>query len=47
MDIVLTVLQGTELFIYYYIALYADTLEEHGEKFDELMNRLRKSKLHL
>ena len=42
MDIVLTGLQGTELFVYLDdIVLYADTLEEHETKFDELMNRLR------
>ena len=47
MDIVLTGLQGTELFVYLDDVLYADTLEEHEAKFDELMNRLRKSNLHL
>ena len=29
------------------IVLYANTLEEHVDKFYELMNRLRKSNLHL
>ena len=48
MHIVLTGLQGTGLFVYLDdIVLYADTLEEHEEKIDELMNRLRKSNLHL
>ena len=48
MDIVLRGLQGTELFVYLDdIVLYADILEAHEEKFDELMNRLRKSNLHL
>ena len=48
MYIVLTGLEGTEFFLYLDdIVLYAETLEEHEEKFDELMNRLRKSDLHL
>ena len=43
MDIVLTGLQGTELFVNLDdIVLYADTLEEHEAKFYELMNRLKK-----
>ena len=48
MVIVLTGLQRTEFFVYLGdIVLYADTLEEHEAKFDERMNWLRKSNLHL
>ena len=48
MDIVLTDLQGIKLFVYLDdILLYADTLEEHEAKLDELMNRLRISNSHL
>ena len=48
MNIVLTGLQGTELFVYLDdIVLYADTLEKHEAKFNVLMNRLKKSNLHL
>ena len=48
MDIVFTGLPEIELFVYLDdIVLYTDTLEEHEEKFDELINRLRKSNLHL
>ena len=44
MDILLTRLQGTKLFVYLDdIVLYADTLEEHEAKFDKLVNILRKS----
>ena len=48
MNIVLTGLQRTELFVHLDdIVLYSNTLEEYKEKFDKLMNRLRKSNLHL
>ena len=40
MDSVSTGLQGTELFVYFDdIALYANSLEEHKEKFKELLKR--------
>ena len=46
--LVLSGLQGRGLYVYLDdIVLYADTLEEHGKKFDKFMNRLRKSNLHL
>ena len=48
MEIVLSRLQRTELFVYSDdIVLYDITLQEHKEKFDELMKRFGKSYLHL
>ena len=48
MDITLTGLIRTELFVYLdYIVIFADTLEEHEKKFNNLIQRLRKSNLHL
>ncbi|XP_033222810.1 uncharacterized protein K02A2.6-like [Belonocnema kinseyi] len=48
MDLVLTGLQGIELFVYLDdIVLYANTLEEHEEKFTKLANRLREANLKL
>ena len=45
MDLVLTGLQGTELFVYLDdIVLYANSLEEHAEKFNKLMERFKSSK---
>ena len=46
MDLVLTGLQGTELFVYLDdIVLYANSLEEHGEKFNKLIKRLSAANL--
>ena len=48
MDLVLTGLQGTELFVYLDdIVLYANSLEEHEEKFNKLMERLSAANLKL
>ena len=48
MDRVLTGLQGTDLFVYLDdIVLYAKCLEEHEEKFSNLMKRLRIANLKL
>ena len=48
MDITLTGLIGTELFVYLdVIVIFADTLEEHEKKFNNLIQRLRKANLHL
>ena len=48
MDLVLTGLQGTELFVYLDdIVLYANSLEEHEEKFNKLMERLITANLKL
>ena len=48
MDVVLTGLEGTELFVYLYdIVLYANCLEEHEEKFNKLMKRLSAAKIKL
>ena len=48
MDITLTGLIGTELFVYLDdMVIFADTLEEHEKKFNNLIQRLRKANLHL
>ena len=48
MDITLTGLIGTELFVYLDdIVIFADTLGEHERKFNNLIQRLRKENLHL
>ena len=48
MDITLTELIGTELFVYLDdIVIFADTLEEHENKFNNLIQRLREANLHL
>ena len=48
MDLVLTGIQGTELFVYLdEIVLYANSLEEHEEKFNKLMERLTAANLKL
>ena len=48
MDLTITGLIGTELFVYLDdIVIYANTLEEHGIKFNNLAERLRKANLHL
>ena len=48
MDLVLTGLQGTELFVYLDdIVLYANSLEEHEKKFNKLMERLSAENLKL
>ena len=48
MDITLTGLIGTELFVYLDdIVIYANTLEEHEIKFNNLAERHRKANLHL
>ena len=48
MDLVLTGLQGPELFVYLDdIVLYANSLEEHEEKFNKLMERLSEANLKL
>ena len=48
MDLTLTGLIGTELFVYLDdIVIYANTLEEHEIKFNNLAERLRKANLHL
>ena len=48
MDITLTGLIGTELFVYLEdIVIFADTLEEHEKKFNNLIQRLPKANLHL
>ena len=48
MDLVLTGLQGTELFVYLDdIVLYANSLEEHEKKFSKLMERLTAANLEL
>ncbi|XP_043475954.1 uncharacterized protein LOC122507359 [Leptopilina heterotoma] len=48
MDLTLTGLIGTELFVYLDdIVIYADTLEEHERKFNNLAERLRNANLHL
>jgi len=44
MDRVLNGLQGTELFVYLDIVIYASNLTEHGQKFNKLIERLRKAK---
>ena len=48
MDLILTGLIGTELFVHLDdIVIYANTLEEHEIKFNNLAERLRKANLHL
>ena len=48
MDTTLTGLIGTKLFVYLDdIVIFADTLEEHEKKFNNLIQRLRKENLHL
>ena len=48
MDLTLTGLIGTELFVYLDdIVIYANALEEHEVKFNNLAERLRKANLHL
>ena len=48
MDQILTGLQGTELFVYRDdIVLYANSLEEHEEKFNKLMETLSAANLKL
>ena len=48
MDLTLTGLIGTELFVYLDdIVIYANTLEEHEIEFNNLAERLRKANLHL
>ena len=48
MGLALTELIGTELFAYLNdIVIYANTLEEHEIKFDNLPERLKKENLHL
>ena len=48
MDTTLTGLIGTELFVYFDdIFIFADTLEEHEEKVNNLLQRLRKANLDL
>ena len=48
MDITLTGLIGTEIFVYLDdIVIFADTLEEHEKKFNNFIQRLRKANLHL
>ena len=48
MDLVLTGLQGTELFVYPDdIVLYENSLEEHDEKFNKLIERLSTANLKL
>ena len=48
MDLTLTGLLGTELFVYLdEIVKYANTLKEHEIKFSNLSERLRKANLHL
>ena len=48
MNLTLTRLMGTELFVYLdEIVIYANTLEEHEIKFNNLAERLRKANLHL
>ena len=48
MDLVLTKLQGTELFVDLDdIVLYANSLEEHEEKFNKLVERLTAANLTL
>ena len=48
LDLVLTGLHGTELFLYLDdIVLYANSLEEHEEKFNKLMERLSAANLKL
>lgn len=48
MDLVLSGLQGRELFVYMDdIVIYASTLEEHERKFNLLIERLRRANLKL
>ena len=48
MDLTLTGLIGAELFVYLDdLVIYANTLEEHEIKFNNLAERLRKANLHL
>ena len=48
MDLVLTGLQGNELFVYLDdIVLYANSLEEHADKFNKLIERLSAANLKL
>ena len=48
MDLVTTGLQETELFVYLDdIVLYANSLEEHKEEFNKLMERLNAENLQL
>ncbi|KAL6421530.1 hypothetical protein ACFW04_014289 [Cataglyphis niger] len=48
MDLVLTGLQGEELFVYMDdIVIYATSLEEHERKYNVLIERLRKANLKL
>lgn len=48
MDLVLSGLQGQELFVYMdNIVIYATSLEEHERKFNLLIDRLRKANLKL
>ena len=47
MDISLTGLIGTKLFVYLDdIVIFSDTLEEHKEQFNNLIQRLRKENLY-
>ena len=48
MNITLSGLIGTDLFVYLDdIVIYLDSLEEHQQKFDKLMDRLRSANLKL
>ena len=48
MDLVLTGLQGKELFVYMDdIVIYATSLKEHGRKYNALIERLRQANLKL
>lgn len=48
MDLTLTGLICTELFVYFKdIVIFADTLEEHETKFNNLAEGLRNANLHL
>ena len=48
MDLKLTGLIGTEIFVYLDdTVIYANTLEKHEIKFNNLAERLRKANLHL
>ena len=48
MDLTLTGLIGREIFVYLDgIVIFANTLEEHGNKFNNVAERYRKANLHL
>ena len=48
MDIILTGLIGTELYVYLDdVIIFADTLQEHEKKFHNSIKRLRKANLYL